>query len=208
MATDAVRNLAGRSNARKYLSTMKQPGDNQNHQNRPIAVITGWWRQADVGTDLNRVLVLILLALGVGFIFDTIFIWPKQYPSSTNQPDAQINQVSMERAYQLARHQQAVIVDTRGSSSYADKHIAGALNLPPAQFRTRYADFARQVDKNQTVILYCAPGCASKEQTAWQLQEYSYEDVYVMTAGVEQWAAAGHPVATGQDTHHAAGEGQ
>ena len=175
---------------------MKRLGDNQN---RPIAVISGWWRQADVGTDLNRILVLILLALGTGFIFNAVFLWPRQSGFLPNQPGPEIRQVTLERAHQLIQLHQAVIVDTRPPGSYARKHIAGALNLSSSHFKTHYPDFASQVDKNQTLILYCGAGCTSKEEVAYRLRERGYQDLNLMAAKPEDWAAAGHPVATGDD---------
>jgi len=185
---------------------MKQLSENQNHQNRLITVITGWWRRGDVTTDLNRIFILVLLSLGLGFIFNMLFVWPKQSDFRPNQPVPKAQEIGLERAHQLAQNEQVVFVDTRGSSSYADKHIAGAVSLPSAEFKTRYADFAKQVDKNHTLILYCATGCGSKDRVARELQRHSYKHLYLLAVGVEEWAAAGYPVATGQDTHHASGE--
>ncbi len=196
---------------------MKRLGDYQNHHNRFITAITGWWRQADVATDLNRISVLILLALGTGFIFNTVFLWPTQSDSLRGQPGPKAREITpgprareitMKRAHQSAQGQQAVIVDTRGPASYAREHIAGAVNLPATQFDSYYPDFASQVDKNQTVITYCAPGCNSKNGVAEKLREHGYQHLYVMAEGPKEWAAAGYPVASSKDTHPAEGERQ
>ncbi len=178
---------------------MKRFDDNQKHPHRRRTVIANWWRQAGIGTDLNRILVLILLALGTGFIFNVVFLWPKQSGFLSNQTIPKIREITLERAHQLTQHHQAVIVDTRPPGSYARKHIAGALNLSSSHFKTHYPDFAEQVDKNQTVILYCDAGCRTKESVAYRLWDRGYQDLNLLTAGVEDWAAAGYPVATGDD---------
>ncbi len=180
---------------------MKRVDHNQNHQNRPIAVIARWWQRADVGTDLNRIFVLLLVALGTGFIFNTIFIWPKQYPSSANPPHFELRRISVQSAYQLAKRQQAVIVDVRPPEPYAHRHITGAVNLPLSRFDDHYPDFASQVDKSQTVILYCAPGCSLYEEVATKLQQRGYQHVNVMPEGPEVWEDAGYPVTSADDTH-------
>jgi len=177
--------------------TMKRLGDNQNHHNRFLTAITGWWRQADVGTDLNRIFVLILLALGTGFIFNTVFLWPRQSDSLPGQPGPKAREITMKRAHQLAQDRQAVIVDTQGPAIYAREHIAGAVNLPWTEFNSYYPDFADQVGTGETIILYCGTACGLNEKVAKQLQERGYQDLNLMPGGPEQWAAAGYPVATG-----------
>ncbi len=179
-----------------------------NHPDRPNAVPTDWWQQAGIGTDLSRIFVLILLALGAGFIFNTVFLGPRQSPPTANQSPAQFNQITMERARQLGQDQQAVIVDTRNPASYARKHIAGAVNLPATKFDSYYPDFTNHVGTGETIILYCATECGSKERVAKQLQKRGYKDLNLMSGGPQQWAAAGYPVASRDDTHRAAGERQ
>ena len=178
---------------------MKRLGGNQYHQNRLLAAIIGWWRQAGVGNDLSRIFVLILLALGTGFIFNTIFLWPGQSPPTANQSPAEFKQITRERARQLDQDQQAVIVDTRDPATYARKHIAGAVNLPATQFDSYYPDFANHVGTGETIILYCATECGSKEKVARQLHERGYNDLNLMSGGPQQWAAEGYPVATNDD---------
>ncbi len=194
---------------------MKRLGDNQNHHNRFLTAIIGWWRQADVGTDLNRIFVLIVLALGTGFIFNTAFMSPKQSDSLPAQPGPTApeitpgprgREITMKRAYQLTQGQQAVIVDTRHPVSYTREHIAGAVNLPVGELDSYYPDFASQVDKNQTVILYCEAGCSSRNTIAYELRQHGYQDLNVMAEGPKEWAAAGYPLATEGDTHPAEGE--
>ncbi len=187
---------------------MKRLGDNQNHQNRLLTAIRDWWRQAGIGTDLSRMFVLILLALGTGLIFNTVFLWPRQSPPTANQSSAEFNQITMERARQLDQDQQAVIVDTRDPATYAREHIAGAVNLPSTQFDSYYPDFANHVATGETIILYCATECGSKERVARQLQERGYKDLNLMSGGPQQWAAEGYPVASTQDTRRTEGERQ
>ncbi len=185
---------------------MKRLGDNQKHHNRFLTAITGWWRQADVGADLSRIVLVVLLALVLGLIYNANFIWPNQIAPPAKQPPAKSQQITIERAYQLAQDQQAVIVDARRPISYAREHIAGAVNLPATQFDSYYPDFANQVGTGETIILYCATECGSKERVARLLQEHDYKDLNLMAGGPQQWTAVGYPVATGEDIHRVEGE--
>jgi len=45
----------------------------------------------------------------------------------------------------------AIFVDVRGASSYAAKHIAGAINIPVDQIEER----SKELDPNQWIITYC-----------------------------------------------------
>ncbi len=187
---------------------MKRLGDNQDHQSRLLTAISGWWRQADVGTDLNRIVLVVLLALGLGLMYNAVFVWPNQTAPPPDQSSQNFGELTIEQAYQLAQGQQAVIVDTRDPASYAREHIAGAVNLPATQFDSYYPDFANHVGTGETIILYCGTECGSKERVAKQLQERDYKDLNLMAGGPEEWATAGYPVATGEDTHRAEGERQ
>jgi len=185
---------------------MKRLGDNHDHQSRLLTAISGWWRQADVATDLSRIVLLVLLALGLGLIYNGVFIWPNQTAPPPSQSPQNVGELTIEHAYQLAQRQQAVIVDTRGPTLYADEHIAGAVNLPATQFDSYYPNFANQVGTGKTIILYCGTECGVKERVAKQLQERGYQDLKLVEAGPQEWAAAGYPVATAEDAHRNAGE--
>ena len=52
--------------------------------------------------------VLIVLALGTGFIFNSVFLWPRQSGSQSGQLGPKAREITMKRAHQLAQDQQAV----------------------------------------------------------------------------------------------------
>ena len=143
--------------------------------------------------------------MGIGLIFNAVFIWPgHQEPSVQDQPSA-INNITMGRAYQLAQQQEALIVDTQEAEVYAQEHIASAINLPFGEFEAYYPNFAAQVKTTETLILYCEPGCLSKEAVADELRARGYQNISLMDEGVEDWRTAGYPVDTG---YSGGGEGQ
>jgi len=187
---------------------MKPVAGQDNCLDKALAMIADSWHRADIGTDFSRIVLLVLLALGLGLIYNVAFIWPNRPPAAPGQVSEDVSEIAMEQAYQLAQDQQAVIVDTREPADYAYEHIAGALTLPSIEFDSYYPDFARQVAQDQTVILYCARGCDSKRTVAEQLRKRGYRHVNVMAAEPEDWAAMGYPIATAEDTSGAEGESQ
>jgi len=171
---------------------------NQNRNNKLnlSATITHWLRQADIGTDLNRITVVVLLAIGAGLIFNTVFIWPGHQRASVEDQPGAINKITMERAYQLSQQQKAIIVDTQEPEVYVEEHIAGATNLPFGEFEAYYPNFAAQVKTTETLILYCEPGCLSKEVVADELIARGYQNIKLMDEGIEDWRGAGYPIAS------------
>jgi len=171
--------------------------EDQNRNNNLSATITHWLRQVDLVADLSRIVVVVLLALGAGLIFNAIFIWPRQPVASVEDQPSVSNKITMERAYQLTQQHEAFIIDTQEPEVYAQEHIAGAINLPFGEFETYYPDFAAQVETTQRLILYCEPGCLSKEVVADELIARGYQNLKLMDEGVEDWRTAGYPVDTG-----------
>ncbi len=53
-----------------------------------------------------------------------------------------------------------LIIDVREPDEYASGHVAGALNMPPADLLAG-APQLKDVDKNTEIILYCVSGARS-----------------------------------------------
>jgi len=172
------------------------------HQTDPgglRGLILDWWDRAGLADDLVQIVVVVVLALGVGMAFNVFYIWPRERATAaTSQGQPEATTISMEEAYRLARRGEALLVDTQEPEFYREEHIEGAVNLPGAEFEEYYPDFAKRISEDRTLILYCEPGCMSKEGVAQELLDRKYQDIRIMREGVEEWEAVGYPVVRGR----------
>ncbi|MEZ4837125.1 MAG: rhodanese-like domain-containing protein [Caldilineaceae bacterium] len=79
-------------------------------------------------------------------------------------------------------HDDIVVLDVRGRSEYADKHIEGAKHIQLGYVMDHLAD----LPKDATVITYCASGYRS-QIAASLLQAAGFEDVMALNEGEECW---------------------
>ena len=117
--------------------------------------------------------------------------------------------MSMAETYRLATSGEALVVGAEDPKWFEEQHIAGAVNLPDNEdgdFEQHWTSFTAEVPHDRTLIIYCEPGCMSKEGVAEQLLKLGYRDVRLMDEGPEQWEAAGHPIAHGPTTSSAVQE--
>lgn len=92
----------------------------------------------------------------------------------------------------------ALVVDARSREEYAEKHIAGAANLP-------YDDTFKDPSLIQSfqsggkpVIIYCGGGeCELSKNLAYALIEAGQRKVLVFMGGLPEWEKAGYALATG-----------
>ncbi len=138
-------------------------------------------------------MLVALVAGGIGLLFNVFIILPTapQPSAEAEQPVAQ--KIAMTEAYQMVTSGQALIVDTRETQWYEEAHIADALNLPGVQFDQYYPQFAAEVSTEQALILYCEPGCMSKDLAFDELLARGHRHIWLMAEGVEEWEAAGYP---------------
>lgn len=101
-----------------------------------------------------------LLFSGIGLILIGFLTWlifnnpPKQVATPTPElgiPFPNIQRVSLEEAKRAFDSQSAIIVDVRDSTSYAQQHIKGAINIPLDMLESRL----NELPKDQWIILYC-----------------------------------------------------
>lgn len=59
----------------------------------------------------------------------------------------------------------AIFVDVREPEEYADSHVAGAINLPPAELMGDLRQL-NGIDKNEQLVLYCRTGNRSSAAMA------------------------------------------
>lgn len=84
------------------------------------------------------------------------------------------------------------ILDMRVETEWgAEGHIPGAqfTNF----FRGGLKEHLAQIDRKKPCLIYCAIGERSK-QTAVQMAELGFSELYVLTGGLNAWKGAGKPV--------------
>jgi len=95
------------------------------------------------------------------------------------------------RATQLINREEAIVLDVREPSEFAQGHILGARNVPLGELERRAEDLARF--KSRPVIVCCRSG--NRSAAALQaLRRTGFEQVYNLSGGLEAWRQAGLPV--------------
>ncbi len=114
--------------------------------------------------------------------------------------------VSLEAAARLHERAMAgeavVFLDARLESDYEAGHIAGALLMPHTRVSggdglDELAMYASP-GEGAVLVIYCTGGdCEASEDTAILLEAAGYTRIVIMSAGYEDWAAAGLAVEAG-----------
>ena len=73
--------------------------------------------------------------------------------SSVPYTEAEVPRIDVQKAKAAFDSGTAVIVDVRSPESYADGHIAGAINIPLGNFESDLANVP--LKKDQWIITYC-----------------------------------------------------
>ena len=107
--------------------------------------------------------------------------------------------IALAQVKELHDARQAVIVDARSATFFAQGHIAGALPLPLEEARKHPATpFRDKVAKDAVIIAYCNGfSCHDSMELGKLLLRAGYASVYVYEGGFPEWRDAGYPVATG-----------
>lgn len=94
----------------------------------------------------------------------------------------------------LLINQGAYLIDTRAPADYKKAHIAGAKNHPAEQFD---AELKRiKASKDKPVIVYCQMGLSAKTQAQY-LRDQGYQEVYVLSGGLQGWHEENLPTVKG-----------
>ena len=100
---------------------------------------------------------------------------------------AHVAQVSApELRRMIARKEQLAVVDVRAPGEFAAGHIAGAVNVPAPDLRTRSAGLR----KDRPLVLLCSSGNRSSLGASLLLGR-GFKDIRNLAGGTTGWAAAG-----------------
>lgn len=95
-----------------------------------------------------------------------------------------------ELARRLASPRPPRLVEALSPTFFADAHLPGAYNLPPAQVAVRAADVLPDLDTE--VVVYCSDECDRARIVAGMLEDLGYQQVLLLDGGKGDWLAAGH----------------
>lgn len=89
-----------------------------------------------------------------------------------------------------------VLIETLSPEHYANGHIPGARNLPPAEIRQRAPELIPSFDTE--VVLYCASQtCDAASRSERILRTLGYRNILHYHGGKADWKEAGLPLTTG-----------
>ena len=82
----------------------------------------------------------------------------------------------------------AVIVDSRLTRDYLSGTIEGAISLPVASSLTRRQEVLRNIDKSQTIVVFCqSSSCMFSDEVGQFLKFNGYENIHIYRDGFVDW---------------------
>ena len=116
-------------------------------------------------------------------------------PATVETDPTAPGEITIERAVDLYRLKNTLIVDSRSSGEFEAGHIRGAVNLPETAFDEWIGDFVEKTPPETLIITYCAGGsCQLAPKLAEKLIMVGFERVHYLIDGWGKWQAAGMPV--------------
>jgi len=84
------------------------------------------------------------------------------------------------------------VLDVRTAGEYSGSHLKNVM-LADWTDKAQFAERTKYLDKNKTLLVYCAAGGRSGQAAVW-LKEQGFKDVVNLQGGITSWNAAGKPV--------------
>jgi rhodanese-related sulfurtransferase len=101
-----------------------------------------------------------------------------------------INQVGPQEAVLLFNHEDALVLDVREQSEWADGHIGKAKHIPLGQLKTRLTELEKYKDK--PIVVVCRSGNRSGSACG-TMKKAGFEKMYNLAGGMMAWEQAGLP---------------
>jgi rhodanese-related sulfurtransferase len=141
---------------------------------------------------IGQTAVIVLFSSILGLLFNALS--PSRLPLVRARPPALDSDrfISLDSARELWSAGAAVFLDARTPDDYAAGHIAGALNLPAAQFEERFPEAALRLSPESRIVAYCdGVECDLSRRLAERLTEFGFTNVQVLPNGWTAWRQAG-----------------
>jgi rhodanese-related sulfurtransferase len=100
-------------------------------------------------------------------------------------------EITPQEATALTNRENAVLIDTREATEYADGHIVNAIHVPVSDVDSQVGKLEKY--KSRPVIAYCRSGHRSGS-TCRQLHKAGFEKVYNLRGGIMAWERDKLPV--------------
>jgi rhodanese-related sulfurtransferase len=84
------------------------------------------------------------------------------------------------------------VLDVRTAGEYSGSHLKNVM-LADWTNKAQFAERVKYLDKNKTLLVYCAAGGRSGQAAVW-LKEQGFKEVINLQGGITAWNAAGKPV--------------
>ncbi|MFZ9207923.1 MAG: thioredoxin domain-containing protein [Sediminibacterium sp.] len=84
------------------------------------------------------------------------------------------------------------VLDVRTAGEYSGSHLKNVM-LADWTDKAQFAERTKYLDKNKTLLVYCAAGGRSGQAAVW-LKEQGFKEVVNLQGGITSWNAAGKPV--------------
>ena len=102
--------------------------------------------------------------------------------------------ISPQELHRLLRERGATAIDVNAPQSWLHARVPGAMHLDPVH----YSADDLPADKNALLVFYCSnPWCRKAPNAARRASTLGYNNVKVMSAGIEGWLRADLPVESG-----------
>jgi rhodanese-related sulfurtransferase len=84
------------------------------------------------------------------------------------------------------------VLDVRTAGEYSGSHLKNVM-LADWTNKAQFEERVKYLDKNKTLLVYCAAGGRSGQAAVW-LKEQGFKEVVNLKGGITAWNAAGKPV--------------
>jgi len=84
------------------------------------------------------------------------------------------------------------VLDVRTAGEYSGSHLKNVM-LADWTDKAQFAERVKYLDKNKTLLVYCAAGGRSGQAAVW-LKEQGFKEVINLQGGITAWNAASKPV--------------
>ena len=83
-----------------------------------------------------------------------------------------------------------LVINVLSSDTYTDCHIKGSKNVP----LDKLADLAKNLDKKQPIVVYCASYECPVSRKAWELlHKLGFKNIWAYEGGMAEWVQMGFP---------------
>jgi len=152
---------------------------------------------------LVQAFVLALLGVLLAVAFNAVrpngLAWLSwRPPAEDSSCGPKVSIITPKDAMELWTGKQALFVDARDESLFAEGRIPGAISLPLSLTEVGLKLRMAQTPKEKTIVVYCeGPVCQAAEKQSNRLADMGFTSVRCMREGVEGWAMAGGEMEAG-----------